>query len=96
MPEYLTPGVYFEFQDTAPPVIRRVRSDIAGFVGLAERGLLDRAVQIDSWREFQAKLATLCLIAIWHTLSKAFLKMAGELVLLFGLLGKRQLKHLLF
>ena len=55
MPEYLTPGVYFEFQDTAPPIIRRVRSDITGFVGLAERGLLDRAVQIDSWRQFQAR-----------------------------------------
>ena len=54
MPEYLTPGVYFEFQDASPPVIRRVRSDIAGFVGLAERGLLNRAVQIDSWRQFQA------------------------------------------
>jgi phage tail sheath protein FI len=50
----LTPGVYFEFQDAAPPVIRRVRSDIAGFVGLAERGFLNRAVQIDSWRQFQA------------------------------------------
>lgn len=53
MPEYLTPGVYFEFQDAAPPVIRRVRMDIAGFVGLAERGPLHQAVQINSWRQFQ-------------------------------------------
>jgi uncharacterized protein len=53
VPEYLTPGVYFEFRDTAPPVIRRVRTDIAGFVGLAERGPLNQAVQIDSWRQFQ-------------------------------------------
>jgi phage tail sheath protein FI len=54
MPEYLTPGVYFELRDSAPPVIRGVRTDITGFVGLAERGPLDKAVQIDSWRQFQA------------------------------------------
>ncbi|MBD2207019.1 phage tail sheath family protein [Calothrix sp. FACHB-1219] len=54
MPEYLTPGVYFEFQDAAPPIIRQVRMDIAGFVGLAERGLVNQAVQVNSWRQFQA------------------------------------------
>ncbi len=54
MPEYLTPGVYFELRDAAPPVVRRVRTDIAGFVGLAERGPLHQPVQIDSWRQFQA------------------------------------------
>lgn len=53
MPEYLTPGVYFEFDD-APPAVRGVRTDIAGFVGLAERGPLNEAVQIDSWRQFQS------------------------------------------
>ena len=53
MPEYLTPGVYFEFVD-APPVVRGVRTDIAGFVGLAERGPLNEPVQIESWRQFQA------------------------------------------
>ncbi|MFB2835341.1 phage tail sheath family protein [Floridanema evergladense] len=54
MREYLTPGVYFEFRDSALPTIRRGRMDIAGFVGLAERGPLHQAVQIDSWRQFQA------------------------------------------
>jgi uncharacterized protein len=54
VPEYLTPGVYFEFRDTAPPLVRRVRSDVTGFIGLAERGPLHQAVQIDSWRNFQA------------------------------------------
>lgn len=54
MPEYLTPGVYFEFLDAAPPIIRQVRMDIAGFVGLAERGSVNQAVQINSWRQFQA------------------------------------------
>lgn len=52
MPEYLTPGVYFESVDTAPPV-RGVRTDIAGFVGLAERGPLHRPLKVESWRQFQ-------------------------------------------
>jgi uncharacterized protein len=55
VPEYLTPGVYFELQDAAPPVVRGVRMDITGFVGLAERGPLHQAVQINSWRQFQAQ-----------------------------------------
>lgn len=54
MLENLTPGVYFQFVDTAPPIIRQVRMDIAGFVGLAERGAVNQAVQINSWRQFQA------------------------------------------
>ena len=53
MPEYLTPGVYFELVD-APPAVRGLRTDIAGFVGLAERGPLDEPTQIESWRQFQA------------------------------------------
>jgi phage tail sheath protein FI len=57
VPEYLTPGVYFEFRDAAPP-IRGVRTDITGFVGLAERGPLNRPVQIESWRQFQMKFGS--------------------------------------
>jgi uncharacterized protein len=55
VPEYLTPGVYFEFYDAEPPEIRRIRTDVAGFVGLAERGAMGEAVRIDSWRQFQAE-----------------------------------------
>ena len=54
MPEYLTPGVYYEPLD-APPLVRGVRTDIAGFVGLAERGPLDEAVRVESWRQFQSQ-----------------------------------------
>lgn len=54
MPEYLTPGVYFEFRDAAPPV-RGIRTDIAGFVGLARKGPLDSPVRVDSWRQFQVR-----------------------------------------
>lgn len=54
MPEYLTPGVYFEFRDPAPAV-RGLRTDIAGFVGIAESGPLHQPVRIESWRQFLAR-----------------------------------------
>ncbi|MBS1912590.1 MAG: phage tail sheath family protein [Bacteroidetes bacterium] len=53
MPEYLTPGVYFELRDPAPSV-RGVRTDIAGFAGIAERGPIGMPVRIESFRQFQA------------------------------------------
>ena len=49
---YQTPGVYFEWQDKTvrPPAIQR--TDIAGFVGIADRGPLHEAVKIESWTQF--------------------------------------------
>lgn len=52
MRKYRTPGVYFERQDTAPPLIGPLRTDIAGFVGIAERGPLHTAVKIESFAQF--------------------------------------------
>ncbi|MBS1789181.1 MAG: phage tail sheath family protein [Acidobacteria bacterium] len=49
---YSTPGVYFEWIDVQPPVLGPLRTDIAGFVGIAERGLLNTPVRIDSWAQF--------------------------------------------
>ena len=52
MPTYLTPGVYFEkAQPPRQPVPRR--TDVAGFVGLAERGPLHAPQRLTSWRQFQ-------------------------------------------
>lgn len=51
---YETPGVYYEHVDTAGPAISPIRTDIAGFVGIAERGPLHRPVPIQSWRQFQS------------------------------------------
>lgn len=52
MRKYRTPGVYFERQDTAPPLIGPLRTDIAGFVGIAERGPLHTPVKIESFAQF--------------------------------------------
>ncbi len=51
--EYLTPGVYFERVD-ASPAINAIRTDIAGFVGIAPRGPIDRPVMVQSWRQYVA------------------------------------------
>jgi len=54
MSEYVIPGVAYERLDTGTPGIATIRTDVAGFVGIAERGPLHRAVALDSWRQFQA------------------------------------------
>src|SRR5438046_7203060 len=54
MPEYLTPGVYFEWVDASAKVISPLRTDIAAFVGIAERGLVDSPTRIVSWQQFQS------------------------------------------
>src|SRR5450432_2046770 len=54
MGEYLTPGVYYERADAGASAVAPLRTDIAGFVGIASRGPLHRAIPIDSWRQFQA------------------------------------------
>ena len=54
MPVYQTPGVYYERVDASPPTIAAVRTDVAGFVGIARRGPVDTPVPVQSWRQFQA------------------------------------------
>ncbi len=53
MGEYLTPGVYLEPVRPAP-ALTAARTDIAGFLGLCERGPLNDPTRVDSWHEFQA------------------------------------------
>lgn len=48
-----TPGVRLESLDTAPQVRSVLRTDVAGFVGVAERGPLHRAVRVRSWDQFR-------------------------------------------
>ena len=48
----LSPGVTFETVDLNRPRVAALRTDICGFAGLAERGPIDRAVKLRSWRQF--------------------------------------------
>ncbi|MEM7585305.1 MAG: phage tail sheath subtilisin-like domain-containing protein [Acidobacteriota bacterium] len=45
-----TPGVRFEWAD--PRVLEGVRTDIAGFVGIAARGPVQQPVRVESWGQF--------------------------------------------
>ena len=49
-----TPGVYYERADAGAAGVSPVRTDIAGFVGIATCGPLHTPVLVQSWRQFQA------------------------------------------
>ena len=49
-----TPGVYYERADASAGGIAALRTDVAGFVGIAERGPLDLAVPVESLNQFSA------------------------------------------
>src|SRR5687767_1300834 len=53
MPTYVTPGVYYETVDTRRTGITAIRTDIAAFIGIAERGPLHAPIQINSWEQFR-------------------------------------------
>jgi phage tail sheath protein FI len=54
MPTYSAPGVYYERADAGAPAIAFLRTDVAGFVGIARRGPLHQPLPIQSWRQFEA------------------------------------------
>lgn len=52
MTVHRTPGVYFEWLDNRPPPLIPLRTDIAGFIGIAERGPINQPIKIQSWDQF--------------------------------------------
>jgi len=74
---YRTPGVYVEWLDVNPQHIEVGRTDVAGFVGLAERGPVQQAVKIESSRQFLTTLAIDYHTDIWPTPSPAFSRTAA-------------------
>jgi phage tail sheath protein FI len=54
MRTYETPGVWFERADASGGGIAALRTDIAGFVGIAGRGPVGIAVPVESYRQFEA------------------------------------------
>lgn len=51
---YTVPGVYFETVDRSRPAVGPLRTDVAAFVGYAERGPLLVPVKVTGWRQFTA------------------------------------------
>ncbi len=46
------PGVHYQSVDAGSPPVAPLRTDIAGFVGIAERGPVDVPVPVESWQQF--------------------------------------------
>ncbi|MEI8383897.1 MAG: hypothetical protein WCJ09_27535 [Planctomycetota bacterium] len=55
MPLPRPPGVYFERADSPIGAVDEVRSDVAGFIGIAERGPLNVPVCVQNWTQFQTR-----------------------------------------
>jgi phage tail sheath protein FI len=49
-----TPGVYYQRVDVSAPAISALRTDIAGFVGIATCGPLHQGLPVQTFRQFQA------------------------------------------
>ena len=51
---YETPGVHWQGPDASAAGVAPLRTDVAGFVGIAQRGPLNVAVPVESYRQFVA------------------------------------------
>src|SRR6266545_3219708 len=78
MPTYVTPGVYFEAVDLDPPPVRLLPTDVAGFVGIAERGPLHRAIRVGSWQQFLSTFGGLAANGFLAYAVKAFFENGGR------------------
>ena len=78
MATYDTPGAYIEREDRAQGGISRLRTDIAAFVGIAERGPARRAVAIESWKQFTAIFGGLFEHGYLGYVVKAFFENGGR------------------
>ncbi len=78
MPAYFTPGVYFEPADRTGAEVEPLRTDIAGFVGLAQRGPLDQPVRVESWRQFLSRFGGFLPNAYLALAVRAFFENGGR------------------
>lgn len=75
---YQTPGVYYETVDATSAAISGIRTDIAGFVGIADRGAIDVPIPVESWRQFQARFGTFTGVGYLAYAVRAFFENGGR------------------
>ncbi|MFL6277648.1 MAG: phage tail sheath family protein [Blastocatellia bacterium] len=73
-----SPGVYYQRVDASAPAISALRTDIAGFVGIAARGPLHQALPVQSWRQFQAYFGSFSGAAYLAYAVRAFFENGGQ------------------
>ena len=80
MTVYTTPGVYFEPVDPAGAGITALRTDIAAFIGIAERGPLHRPQRVRSWEQFAATFGGFIRCGYLAYAAKAFFENGGQIL----------------
>jgi len=78
MPTYATPGVYFESVDNSSQAIQPLRTDIAGFAGIAQKGPVHKATRVESWQQFQSTFGSFISNGYLAYSAKAFFDNGGE------------------
>ena len=78
MPLFTAPGIRFEPVDAGGQRIAALRTDVAGFVGVCERGPLDRPLRAGSWEQFRTAFGNLVPNAILPWSVKAFFENGGR------------------
>jgi len=78
VPTDLAPGLYIQ-EDLGQPARTALRTDIAAFVGIAERGPVDRPTPIASWEQFQSTFGGFITSAYLAYAVKAFFENGGAM-----------------
>lgn len=72
------PGVYYQRLDAIRQSFAGVRTDVAGFAGLASRGPIGTPVAIESWRQFEAHFGGFLRGAFLPCAVRAFFENGGR------------------
>ena len=78
MPTYTTPGVYFEAADQGSQGITAIRTDIAAFVGIAQKGPVHQPTAVNSWEQFQSTFGSFIRNGYMAYCAKAFFENGGK------------------
>jgi len=77
MATYTTPGTYYEAVDLDSGSINPLRTDIAAFVGIAQRGPLHTPLPVTSWAQFQSTFGSFLSQGYLAYTVKAFFENGG-------------------
>jgi uncharacterized protein len=78
MATYSTPGVYFEAVDQNSQGISAIRTDIAAFLGIAQKGPVHVPTPVNSWDQFQSTFGNFLPNGYMAYCAKAFFENGGE------------------
>jgi len=77
MTTYATPGVYYEAVDEDDGGVNPLRTDIAAFIGIAQRGPVHVPVCVTTWAQFQSTFGSFIAQGYLAYCVKAFFENEG-------------------